>query len=235
MREIVMNGPGKNALGTRMMQFLLEELDAARGVPVLLTGAGDSFSAGLDLKEVLSLDERSAEPFLRLLDRCIGALYLYPGATVAAVNGHAIAAGCVLALSCDHRVATSLPTAKIGINEVAIGLRFPPRVFAVVRSRVPPRHRERVLLGGSLLNPLDAREMGLIDEVADDPVALARERLRGLGAHPALGYAQTKRDLRGTTPQDLVSDAAVEAWMRDSIATWTSSDLKAHVATVLRR
>jgi enoyl-CoA hydratase len=235
MREIVMQGPGKNALGRAMMRFLLDQLTAAGGAPILLTGTGDSFSAGLDLKEVAALDPTSAEPFLRALEECMAALYLYPGPTVAAVNGHAIAGGCVLALCCDHRVATSSPTARIGINEVAVGLRFPPRVLAIVRSRVPRRHRERVLLGGSLFSPADACAMGLVDEVDDDPLPLARTRLQWLGANPPQAYAQTKRDLRGATAQDLATDATLDRWICESVPTWVSGPLKAHIASVLRR
>jgi enoyl-CoA hydratase/carnithine racemase len=235
MHEIVMNGPAKNALGTKMMQFILDELRVAAGAPVLLTGAGDAFSAGLNLKEVVSLDETTGEPFLRLLENCMTTLYLYPAPTVAAINGHAIAGGCILALCCDHRVATSSSSAKVGINEVAIGLRFPPRVLAIARSRVPRRYRDRVLLGGTLFSPADAQEMGLVDELDADPLPLARERLRWLGAHPTVAYAQTKHDLRGATPQDVASDAAVDRWMRESIPSWTSSELKDHLTEFLRR
>jgi enoyl-CoA hydratase/carnithine racemase len=235
MHEIVMDGPGKNALTTALMSFLLDRLREANGAPVLLTGAADAFSAGLHLKEVASLDPATAEPFVRLLEECMSALFLYPGPTVAAVNGHAVGGGCVLALCCDHRVATTSPTAKIGINEVAIGLRFPPRVLAIVRSRVPRRHRERVLLGGALFTPGAARDMGLVDEIDDDPLALARQRLAWLGSNPAHAYAQTKRDLRGSTAQDLASDDALSQWLGDSIPEWTSGELKAQVASVLRR
>jgi enoyl-CoA hydratase/carnithine racemase len=235
MHEILMHGPGKNALGAGMMGFLLRELERAGGAPVLLTGAGDAFSAGLHLKEVAALDETHAEPFLRLLEECMSALYLYPGPTVAAVNGHAVAGGCVLALCCDLRVATSSPAAKIGINEVAIGLRFPPRVLAIVRSRVPRRHRERVLLGGQLYAPAEAREFGLVDEIDVDPMAVARRRLEQLASSPARAYAQTKGDLRGVAPQDLASDAALDRWMRESIPSWTSVEMKAQIAQALRR
>jgi enoyl-CoA hydratase len=235
MHEIVMDGPGKNALTTALMRFLVDRLREAHGAPILLTGAGDAFSAGLHLKEVASLDTATAEPFLRLLEQCMSALYLYPGPTVAAVNGHAVAGGCVLALCCDHRVATTSPKAKIGINEVAIGLRFPPRLLAIVRSRVPRRHRERVLLGGALFAPAEAQDVGLVDEIDDDPLALARQRLGWLGGNPAHAYAQTKRDLRGATAQDLASDDALDQWLRESIPAWTSGELKARVAALLRR
>jgi enoyl-CoA hydratase len=235
MHEIVVNGPGKNAIGTTMMHFILDQLQAADGAPVLVTGGGDAFSAGLNLKEVVALDETTAEPFLRLLERCMAALYLYPAPTVAAINGHAIAGGCILALCCDHRVATSSPMAKIGLNEVTIGLRFPPRVLRIARSRVPRRYRERVLLGGSLFGPAEARELGLVDELDPHPVLLARERLRSLSAQPAVAYAQTKRDLRGAAPQDLVSDDEVDRWMRETTPSWTSRELKDHLTNLLRR
>src|SRR5689334_8594507 len=101
MFEITLNGPGKNALGTEMMRWILARLDEAAGRPVLLTGAGDALSAGLHLREVAGLDAAGMLAFLRLLEACMSALYLYPGPTVAAVNGHAIAGGCVLVECCD--------------------------------------------------------------------------------------------------------------------------------------
>jgi enoyl-CoA hydratase len=233
--EIVIEGPGKNALGTRTLRLLLDQLRSAGGAPVLLTGAGDAFSAGLDLREVAALDLAIAEPFLRLLEQCFSALYLYPGPTVAAVNGHAIAGGCVLTLCCDHRVATASPTAKIGLNEVPLGLRFPPRTLAIVRARVPRQYRERVLLGGGLVGPREACSLGLVDEVDEEPLMLARRRLRELSASPLAAYAQTKRDIRGGAEQDLASDDAMRLWMSESLATWTSDDLKSRIASVLRR
>jgi enoyl-CoA hydratase len=235
MIEIVMDGPGKNSLGAGMMRFLLDRLRDACGAPLLLTGAGDAFSAGLNLKEVAALDATTAEPFLRMLEQCMAALFLYPGPTVAAVNGHAVAGGCVLTLCCDHRVATTSATAKIGLNEVPLGLRLPPRVLAIVRARVPRRYRERVLLCGSLFAPAEACEIGLIDEIAHDPLMLARHRLQQLAASPSEAYAMTKGDLRGVTPQDLASDATLDQWMRESLATWTAGHLKAKIAIVLRR
>src|SRR5262245_26567894 len=129
MFEIAMAGPAKNALGTEMMQFLLDQIAEARGRPILLTGTGDAFSAGLNLKEVASLDARGMEVFLRRLEELMAALFAYPGPVVGLVNGHAIAGGCVLTLCCDHRVAARSARSKIGLNELALGLRFPPRVM----------------------------------------------------------------------------------------------------------
>jgi enoyl-CoA hydratase len=233
--EIVMDGPGKNALGTTMMRFIMDGLGSAGGAPVLLTGAGDAFSAGLNLREVLALDGTTAESFLRSLERCMSALYLYPGPIVAAVNGHAIAGGCILALCCDHRVATASPKAKIGMNEVPLGLRFPPRTLAIVRARVPRQVRDRVVLGGQLFAPSEAAGVGLVNEVDADPVALARARLGELALSPREAYAGAKADLRGTADQALASDEALDRWLGESLPAWTSPELKSKITAVLHR
>jgi len=230
-----MDGPGKNALGSAMMTFLLDGLRAAAGAPVLLTGAGDAFSAGLNLKEVAAAEGEGMLTFLRLLEECMSALYLYPGPVVAAVNGHAIAGGCVLTQCCDHRVMTTNPRAKIGLNETALGVRFPPRILAIVRRRLPPQHVDRLLLGGDLVTPNEARELGFVDELAEDPITAAKSRLAILAAHPADAYAQTKRDLRGASPSDLCPDAVHEATLREALATWTGSTVKAKLLRVLAR
>src|SRR5512144_845549 len=134
--ELVMNAPGRNALSTGLMTTILQQLTEAAGRPLLLTGAGNTFSAGLNLKEVAGLDEPGMARFLGLLDALVDALYEYPGPTVACVNGHAIAGGCILALCCDWRVAADRADIRIGLNEVALGLEFPPMILNLVRDRI---------------------------------------------------------------------------------------------------
>jgi enoyl-CoA hydratase len=234
MREIRLDGPGKNALGTTMLTFLLDQLREAAGEPVLLTGAGDALSAGLNLKEVGALEGEAMLTFLRLLERAFAALYLYPGPTVALVNGHAIAGGCLLALACDHRVAAASPKIKIGVNEVALGMRFPPRILAMAKQRVPPQFHTAVLLGAQLFDPAGALRVGLVDEVAEDARAVAEARLRALGSSPGQAYALTKIDLRGTE-QDLCPDAVWEPLLRAAVEVWTAPELKQKIAAMLAR
>src|SRR5688572_23838429 len=109
MIEIVLEGPGKNALGSKMMIAVAEQLRAAGDRPVLLRGSGDALSAGLDLNEVVSLDVAGMDAFLRRLQELMETLFHHPGPTVACVNGHAIAGGCILALACDHRIGPTHP------------------------------------------------------------------------------------------------------------------------------
>jgi enoyl-CoA hydratase/carnithine racemase len=234
MVEITHSGPGKNALGTETITRLRDQLRAANGAPVLLTGAGDAFSAGLDLKEVASLDGPAMERFLLILEDLLTELYLYPGPVVACVNGHAIAGGCMLALCCDHRVMTPNPRARIGLNEVALGLRFPPRTLAIAKARVPAQHWTDVLLAGPLVDPATAVRFGLVDELADDPLAIARTRLESLAALPSDAYAVLKRELRGT-PESLCTAERQREFVHSVMPAWVSPELKARIASVLRK
>lgn len=233
MVEIVLSGPGKNALGTALMQRLRADLRAAGGAPVLLRGEGDAFSAGLDLMEVASLDAPGMTAFLQELEGLVRDVWSYPGPTAAAVNGHAIAGGCIVAMACDLRVATDNPKARIGLNEVALGLRFPPAVLRMIRARLPAAALEEVLLGAALYGPADARHLGLVDAVAPDAVAVARERLAVRAAYPADAYATAKRDLRGGVLD--VTDEERGTFAAEVVPVWTSDALKARIRGFLRK
>lgn len=231
MREILMQGPGKNALGIELIQSLRKQIADAAGEPLLLTGSGDAFSAGLNLKEVIALDESTVEPFLRELDALFGDLYHYSGPTVALINGHAIAGGCILAFCCDHRVCVANPSVKIGITEVVVGVQFPPIALRVVRARVPIATIHRVMLGGVLLSPDEALRMGLIDEVSEDAATLARRRLDELSAHMPRAYTATKLELRGPRPRD--EDLNDE--LLSLLPAWLLPEVKAGIAARLKR
>ncbi len=231
---ITLSGPGKNALSSTMMRHVLQGLDAAGGAPVLITGEGDAFSAGLNLKEVLSLEGDGMIEFLLLLEQCMTALYLYPGPTVAVVNGHAIAGGAVLAACCDVRIATSQPTTKIGLNETALGLRFPPRILSILKRRIAPHHLDEVLLGAGLFEPEKARWLGLVDEVADDAYAVGLARHGELALHPATAYAQTKHDLRGGR-DGLFPEADHARVIADLLGYWSSTAVREKIRSVLKR
>lgn len=219
-----MDAPCRNAISTDLMRFLLRRLDEAAGRPVLLTGTGDSFSSGLDLREISSLDMPAMEAYFRLLDRTVERLYTHPAPTVALVNGHAIAGGCVLALACDHRVAADEPRYRVGLNEVALGLRYPPRILAMVRHRVPPQHLERVVLGSALCSPGEAVALGLLDEVSADPRQRAEARLASLAALPASAYAAAKGDLRGSVMAPVARD--VERFFSEVLPSWVAPEIR---------
>ncbi|HEY1956873.1 MAG TPA: enoyl-CoA hydratase/isomerase family protein [Polyangiaceae bacterium] len=231
--DLVLDGPGKNALGTPMMESILARLDEAGGQAVRFSGAGDVLSAGLDLKEIASLDAAGIARFVALVETLMARIFDYPGPTVACVNGHAIAGGCVITLCCDLRVATRDPRARIGLNETAIGLVFPPKILRIVTHRIPPRSRHEVLLRGALHAPEDALRLGLVDELADDPRAVSDARVRELAALPRAAYLATKNALRAgvTAFQPSEYDAALRA----TLPVWASDAIKERVMARLKK
>ncbi|MDB4993454.1 MAG: Enoyl-CoA hydratase, partial [Myxococcaceae bacterium] len=143
----------------------------------------------------------------------------------------AIAGGTVLALTCDYRVVTNDPKARIGLNEVALGLRFPPSLLTLARRRIPPQHFDTVILGAKLHSPAEALRLGLVDEVADDARAVAERVLGELAAHPSAAYASAKKELRPS----FMDERAERAFIQDGLAAWTSPELKAMIGKMLAR
>jgi enoyl-CoA hydratase/carnithine racemase len=230
---LTIEGPGKNALSTAVMSDVIRQVKEARGRPVLVTGAGDAFSAGLNLKEVASLDEAGMARFLGLLDDMMDALFEHDAPMVACVNGHAIAGGCVIALCADLRVAADDPRIRIGLNEVALGLEFPPKIMKLARHRLSPHQVERALLEAGLYEPRRAVDLGFVDEVAAEPRARAAALLDALAGHPAAIYAATKRTLRAGA---LALGEAERRYFRDAVLPrWIAPEVKQKVLAALKR
>jgi len=232
MITLTMNAPGKNALGTELMTWLIERLTEARGEPIFLTGAGDSFSAGLNLKEVASLDAPGMTRFLGTLEGMVEALFHYPGPVVAWINGHAIAGGCVVALACDHRLVTAQATTRIGLNEIPLGLRFPPKTWRLVRHRLPAHAVDRVILEGALHPPQTALRLGLVDEIVADE-GQARAYAERIAAAPHAAYVAAKSALRERV---LEVEPDEERHFREVVLpAWVTPELKGRIAAVLAR
>lgn len=230
MKTILLSGPGKNSLSTELMERTLAAVREAGDAPIFLTGVGDAFSAGLNLKEVAVLDEAGLVRFLGVLEDLVQALYEHPGPTLAWVNGHAIAGGCVMALCCDVRVVTARPGVRIGLNEVALGLRFPPRTYRMCVNRVPGPSLARVLLEAELYEAKEAIELGLVDVLGEE--SDARARLEKLAGHPRDAYGAAKRALRGTLA---VPEAEQRRFLTEVVPKWAAPELKARLRAVLEK
>lgn len=229
--EIRMDHPARNALGSELVAWLESELDRAGERAVLLTGTGDAFCAGLNLEEVASLDGAGLESMLLAVDRLAARLFDHPAPTVALVNGHAIAGGCVLVQCCDHRVAVDSPTARIGLNEVALGACFPPRILSILRFRLPIEHQHELLLGASLYPPRRALELEMLDAVGEEPETKARAWLERTAAHPRATYAHTKRILQHGVTENSAEDE--RRFREEELPIWNSPELKQRVLAVL--
>ena len=159
------------------LQAAIVELQSSETLPVVLTGSYRCFCAGLDLRELYDFDRTTLAAFVDRLDETVLAWFSLPRPTVAALNGHAIAGGCVLALSCDVRVSVDRD-ATIGLNEVQVGIPFPAVPLTVSRFALSLAHAREVLLFGGLYSPGEAAKRGKELRL---PFELARDLREGIG------------------------------------------------------
>ena len=210
-----------NALNPRSLGAIAEALDeAARGEArgAILTGYDHFFSAGLDLVTLYDLSRLQLDAFMRDFDRVMLELFAFPRPVVAAVNGHAVAGGCILALACDARVLAS-GEGRMGLNEIQLGVPFPASALEIARHAVPGEFLESILYGGGLYDPQEAVARGLADGVATgDVLAQARGLCRSLCEPPSRAFATIKAALKAPALQrahealDRLRQAFVEAW-----------------------
>ena len=165
-----------NAIGPAWlarMETLLDEALAARPRALVITGYEGFFSAGLDLPALDALAEEQMGSFVLAFSRTMLRVFELPLPVVAAVNGHAIAGGCVLALQADLRVGARAEF-RMGLNEVQLGIALPAVVLETLRAQVPPQSLLPIALEGRLFTPQEANALGLLHELvpAANPIGV---------------------------------------------------------------
>jgi len=212
----------------------LEALAEARA-PAVLTGGGTIFSAGVDLVRLLREEIDYTPRFLQTLTGCFLTLFDHPAPVVAAINGHAVAGGCILALACDRRLAAA-GDYGIGIPELRVGVPFPVIALEIVRHGAPGgRFRDELVYQGEVVPPAAALARGLVDEVvpAGELLERAVAAARRLGAIPHASFATTKRALRAPALERYRLAAA--AADPEIVETWCSPEVRAAVAAHVER
>ena len=165
--HIKMHGRHGNALNDDLLQGLQAAFAQAAGDAevrgVLLSTGGKLFSPGLDLQELLPLDRTQMDRFMEFFASTIFAIYTHPRPVVAALSGHAVAGGCILALACDLRILRR--DVRIGLNEVKVGVPLPYAVAQLLRETVHrPSLPEIAMLGRNYSNE-EALAVGLAHEL----------------------------------------------------------------------
>jgi enoyl-CoA hydratase len=171
------------------------ERDAARAL--VLAGRAGFLSPGLNVKLLPTLPREDYERTLMSFGRTLLRLWTAPQPTVAAVTGHAVAGGALLAFACDHRVVADAAL-RIQMNETAIGLPLPTWAMVICQSAIPVRWQTEAILHARGYTPAEALERGMIDEVvpADAVLARARAAATALAVLHRDAYAASKRRLR---------------------------------------
>jgi 3,2-trans-enoyl-CoA isomerase len=226
VRELRLSRPPVNALNQELLRRLVDAVEAAPADgtrAVVLSGSPGMFSGGLDVPALLTLERADMEAAWSTFVDAMRALAASPIPVAAAITGHSPAGGLVLALFCDWRV-MARGEFKIGLNEVAVGITQPERIWVALRRLVGPHRAERLVVAGSMIGPEAAFEIGLVDELAevDTVVDRAVEWCRQLTALPPNAMAATRAMARADlvalfddVDRDAISAELDRCWYTD--------------------
>jgi len=234
--ELRLARPPVNALNPELVRALSRALDdaqakSARGI--VISGREGLFSAGLDVPELLDLDESGMRAFWTDFFGLLEKLARSEALVVAAFTGHSPAGGTVVGMFCDYRVLADGPF-RLGLNEVQVGLIVPPVIHGGLVRLLGAYRAERHLVAGQMISAEQALEIGLVDELVE-PGRVVEQAVAWIGQHLAMPE-HALRETRALCRADLVAlfddpDALdIDGFVRGWFDPATQSSLKALVA-----
>jgi len=226
VREIRLDRTPANALSPELVEMIIESLNKAgeQAGAVVISGLPGMFSAGLDVPQLIKMDRGEMSLFWQRFLHMLKTIANMPVPTVFAMTGHAPAGGIVMAIFGDYRI---MPRGgfKTGMNEVQVGLAVPPPVHRALVRAVGPHVAERILVAGEMMPSEKALEIGLVDELADDPASVVARAIEWCEMHlalPQLALLTTRKmaraDLHGFFDEgsELGVEGFVDLWFADS-------------------
>jgi enoyl-CoA hydratase len=203
---------------------------------IVIAGSGRIFSAGVDLLRLLDGGVPYVRKFLPALSTMLATVFSHPKPVVAAINGHAIAGGCVLACAADRRL-MARDAGRIGVTELLVGVPFPPAAMEIMRCACVPQYFEDALFSGATYVPPQALERGMIHEIAEPDALLDRAvaAAKTLAALSPRAFAQTKRQTREPMLERMASVETAAAVEEIWTAPETLERIRDYVAHTLRK
>jgi enoyl-CoA hydratase len=199
---------------------------------VVLTSGVAIFSPGLDLKRIVREGSDYLSQSIESLDRCLRGLCLFSKPLVAAINGHAVAGGCAMALACDYRILGEQAT--IGMPESRLGVPFPAIAIEVIRGCVSPSTARSMLQLGKTFVGEAAIQVGLVDEVISNHRVLdqATAKAAEFAQLPPEVFVMTKRQLQ--MPTMLMLEESERKFGRQVRKIWSSDTLRESIEEFVR-
>jgi Delta3-Delta2-enoyl-CoA isomerase len=192
---------------------------------VTLTGDGSFFSFGFDIPEFLGYSRESYKKFLHRFTGLYSYLFTYPKPVVAALNGHAIAGGCMLALACDYRIMVS-GKAKISLNEISFGSSVFAGSVAMLNFLVGGKNAQRILYDAAMYPAETAAQLWMIDEVSSTESLMknARELGQRLAGKDAAAFRSIKNLLRAPVAEEMARNE--ERSVQEFVSIWYSESTR---------
>ncbi|HKA21252.1 MAG TPA: enoyl-CoA hydratase/isomerase family protein [Blastocatellia bacterium] len=205
---LMINRGKVNALNAELVNHLraeLKKLEADTSVKaIILTGSGKFFSFGFDIPQFLSFKKEEFIAYLENFTDLYTYLFLYPKPVVAALNGHAMAGGCMLALASDYRVMVN-GKAKISLNEIGFGSSVFAGSVEMLRFWVGGANASTILYSGSMYFAEEAQRLGLVNEIASELELdhISTQAASNLGSKHPPAFASIKALLRRSTAEEM--------------------------------
>lgn len=217
---VAVDRPPANAMDPTTLRAIISAVQEVASDPpraLLLTGREGFFSAGLDLKVLPTLDEAGQRDMVIGVNDLFVTVYGLPFPVVAAVTGHAIAGGFILALCADVRIGST--RGRYGVTEIKVGVPYPAAAIGVVRAELSPPAARYLALSAALVDADWCLRHGVLDEVLEGNAVFERalEVARELAQMPAAPYARTKFDLRAKNLAEIKAaadaDPLLQSWV----------------------
>ena len=178
----------------------LDEVERSSGPAALVTTGGEEkfYSNGLDLTWLSGDGATEGGGFISDVLRMMGRVLVFPVPTVAAMNGHAFAAGGMLALAHDFRVMRA-DRGFFCLPEIDIQLPLAPGMTALIKNRLSPQAFRDTILTGARIGGADAHARGIVDEAVPGPEVLPKAiaRAAALASKNRAIYGALKRGMYG--------------------------------------
>jgi enoyl-CoA hydratase/carnithine racemase len=235
IRRVVMDH-GANALDSELLAALDDTVASLErdGAPALVLASAHPtvFCPGLDLKKLDGRPRAVVRADMERFNTLLRRLATYPGPAVAAVGGHAIAGGCLLAMACDRRV-MARAGARIGVSEINLGIPVPAGAVRMLLALYPTRTVEQLVLEGDGFGGERALELGMVERLADagtvfdDACRLAAH----LSTRPPNVFATAKGFLRRGLAEEMATHD--EAELERFLDHWYSADTQDRIGAIV--
>jgi enoyl-CoA hydratase/carnithine racemase len=216
-----------------ILEERLDEIEKSSQKAVVVTAQGKTFSAGVDLIRLLDGGKDYVREFVPKMIHMMRRLFLFPKPIVAALNGNAIAGGCVIACACDYKIAIT-GEGKIGVPEGLVGVPFPPLAFEIVRFAADHRYLQEIVYIGRYYGMDEGVERGLLDETVSAEMLMRRacEVATKMTEVPAETFGLIKRQLREPYLANVERSQETTA---EILKVWSSEEAHAAIRSYLRR
>jgi len=200
-----------NTINPHLLTELDETLEQVRNdkniVGFVMTSTNDKFfSIGFDIPEIYKLTKNEFRSFFKKFNRLCLDLFTFPKPTIAAINGHAVAGGCILAICFDYRFIAD-GRKLMGINQIKLGVPLPYVCDQILRNLVGYRNARDLADSIDFQEPEQLIKMGLVDRIIhlDQLIEKSKKHVKQIGETSLKAFEMIKKNRTELVVQQIMT------------------------------